>query len=451
MGVAVGVVACSRWEYAGAFALAMCAAPVLWYAFAAEQGWIRVFFAAALLLPPLPVPWGDSGPHPAAVVAVAGVLAALVRAGTWRIHATVLNLSILWLFAALLASVGFAAAYSGPVIAANSAVRVMLFGISVLVYFTAVQEGGADPRQRTLRLLFWLAVAAAGFGCIDFWFQLPAPAGYGPQYIWLDSGVYRRAQGLFYESSTLGTFCSLFLVMAAVALLERRERRAIKRVWLWAGAVVFGLALLLSYSRGALASAGIGIGTLAVLERKRWLRTRPVLVAMALMGAVAAVFLLAFPEVAFSYWARLGFTFENALSRPDRVLSGRLDNWRVLVDFVTSHPWQTVAGVGYKTLAYTQQAGRPVIADNMYLSALVETGIAGLAGLIALNAAIFRAAWRGLRSENSFYAKWMFCFQAGFAVQMLSGDLLTYWRVLPVFFWVLAQATKEQNHANPAD
>ena len=28
-------------------------------------------------------------------------------------------------------------------------------------------------------------------------------------------------------------------------------------------------------------------------------------------------------------------------------------------------------------------------------------------------------------------------------VQMLSGDLFTYWRVLPVYFWVLATAARE--------
>jgi hypothetical protein len=27
-------------------------------------------------------------------------------------------------------------------------------------------------------------------------------------------------------------------------------------------------------------------------------------------------------------------------------------------------------------------------------------------------------------------------------VQMASGDLLTYWRVLPVYFWVLAMAVR---------
>jgi hypothetical protein len=33
---------------------------------------------------------------------------------------------------------------------------------------------------------------------------------------------------------------------------------------------------------------------------------------------------------------------------------------------------------------------------------------------------------------------------------MLTGDILTYWRVLPVYFWVLAQAVKDA-YADPAD
>ena len=45
----------------------------------------------------------------------------------------------------------------------------------------------------------------------------------------------------------------------------------------------------------------------------------------------------------------------------------------------------------------------------------------------------------------------MFCFWAGQAVQMFSADLLTYWRVLPVYLFVLALAvgsgTWERRHA----
>jgi hypothetical protein len=36
----------------------------------------------------------------------------------------------------------------------------------------------------------------------------------------------------------------------------------------------------------------------------------------------------------------------------------------------------------------------------------------------------------------------MLCFWCGEIVQMASGDLLTYWRVLPVYFFVLALAVR---------
>jgi hypothetical protein len=106
--------------------------------------------------------------------------------------------------------------YSGGVVAAGSLARVLLFGIPVYLYFYSSLGPGRE--RLSLRPLYWAAVIAALFACVDFYYQFPAPAGYGPQFVWLDSGVYRRAQGLFYEASTLGNFCA-FLVMIAVAFL----------------------------------------------------------------------------------------------------------------------------------------------------------------------------------------------------------------------------------------
>ncbi|MEI9811455.1 MAG: hypothetical protein WDO18_01700 [Acidobacteriota bacterium] len=108
-------------------------------------------------------------------------------------------------------------------------------------------------------------------------------------------------------------------------------------------------------------------------------------------------------------------------------------------------------GIGYKTLPYTEHLGRPVIADNMYLSLLVETGVLGLLALLALNATILTTSWRAMK-PGSLHGKWMFCFWAGESLQMLSGDILTYWRVLPIYFWVLAQAVhgEREDHASPA-
>jgi O-antigen ligase len=126
------------------------------------------------------------------------------------------------------------------------------------------------------------------------------------------------------------------------------------------------------------------------------------------------------------------------------VLSGRVESWRTLLNWLAANPWQAALGVGYKTLPYSDYLGGPVVADNMYLSLLVETGVFGLAALLWLNWAILRAAWRAARSpRNSFFGEWILCFWTGEMTQMLFGDLLTYWRVLPIFFWVLALAVRE--------
>jgi hypothetical protein len=43
----------------------------------------------------------------------------------------------------------------------------------------------------------------------------------------------------------------------------------------------------------------------------------------------------------------------------------------------------------------------------------------------------------------------MFCFWCGQIVQMSSGDILTYWRILPAFFSALAILEREDPVSGP--
>jgi O-antigen ligase len=110
---------------------------------------------------------------------------------------------------------------------------------------------------------------------------------------------------------------------------------------------------------------------------------------------------------------------------------------------ISEHPWYLLTGIGYKTLPYTNLGGTgiPIVADNMYLSVLLETGIAGFVAFLWMNARILMASYRSAVQGNQF-GIWIFCFWIGELVQMLSGDLFTYWRVLALYFWVLACAAK---------
>jgi len=219
---AIGV---ARTPAAKALLLAPAACAWLgWWTLQDPMRWLALFFGTALLLPPLPIPLGDSGQHISMLFAALGLFAGVLWLGDWRVAPRSLNAAFILLFGAMLCSVAPAALYSGVPVAAGSGARVILFGVAVYIFFYGSYGPGREANAlRSARLLYWAAVAAALFACVDFYYQFPAPAGYGPQYVWLDSGVYRRAQGLFYEASTLGNFCAFFLVMIAVAFTRPRE------------------------------------------------------------------------------------------------------------------------------------------------------------------------------------------------------------------------------------
>jgi hypothetical protein len=437
---------------AAAWSLPVLAIPLVLWTIQTPTRWMWCFFFAALLLPPLPFALGNSGPHVGVALAGIGLLSGVMRLGGWRLKANLLTFALAVLFLVLLSSSALAVFYSGLNIAVGSLARVLLFGISFYIFFYSAYGPGAKIYEDGLkgaRRLYWLSVLSALFACVDFYYQFPAPAGYGPQFIWLDSGVYRRAQGVFYEASTLGNVCAFFLVMIAVALLRGRHHRSISRWALWFGAPVLFGALVLSYSRASLLNLFVALAALIYLERSRLRIGR--LIALA-VSCVAAGWLAAwqlFPEAARKFWLHLWYS-QFLLTQPNSVLSGRVTNWQVIADFLAAHPWHAILGIGYKTLPYSDFIGAPTIADNMYLSLLVETGIAGLGAFALFNFAILRTAWGAARRDDaqaSFFGTWIFCFWIGQVFQMLSGDLLTYWRALPLYFWALAMAAQGLHEA----
>jgi hypothetical protein len=454
VSMAIGAYAALVAVMPSAGSAAVLTAPLLlaslaWWTLARPHRWIGAFIATALLLPPLPIPLGDSGPHPSLIFAALGTFAGLLHLRDWRITLVPLTRAFVCLFAVLASSVAFAALYSGPVIAAQTLARVLLFGIGVYLFFYVayVPSGDSLPRLRTL---FWAAAVSAAIACIDFDYQLPAPAGFGPQYVWLDTGVFRRAQGIFYEASTLGNFCAFFLIMIAVAFTRRGRETPIPRGGLVLGGVLFSAALIFSYSRASVANLVISLSALAWLDRARirWRKAIVLLTSSVALGAAASYYFL--PDLVEMSWRRLSFSAIYFFDSSEAVFSGRFESWRVLARFLAAHPWHAVFGIGYKTLPYSDYVGQTVIADNMYFSMLVETGVIGLAALVWFNFAILGAARRAAGHSNpsaSFFGTWIFCFWVGQCFQMLSSDLLTYWRVLPVYFLVLAWAVRESSKA----
>ncbi len=420
---------------------ALLLASAVW-ALQSPSRWLLLFFAALLLAPPIP----GTSLHIAPVFAGMGLLAGALGWTAWRRVSGHLPLALLIFLAVLAESTAVAALYSGMEIAAGTLLRVMLFAqaVYVLAYtWSGPAAGGGDLLSKA-RFLFWLGIATALFACVDFHFQFPAPSGYGPQFVWLTDAVLRRAQGVFYDASTLGNLCAFFLLMVMVAMFQPRGQTICARPMLVLGGVLFSITLAFSYSRASILNVVAGMAAFAVVRRAGIRKALAILA----VSITAAAFTLhaAFPRISDSYLARLE-SFEYIGTLPNGVLSGRLTSWNALIEFLTHEPWHGLFGIGYKTLPYTQFAGQPIIADNTYLSLLVETGVAGLAAFLFLNGAILKTAWRAARSTRghaAFFGTWIFCFWTGQMVQMFSGDLITYWRVLPVYFWVLGAAARER-------
>jgi O-antigen ligase len=401
---------------------------------------MAAFLVSAIVLPPLPIALGNSGPHICLLATLAGVFTGL--RSRWRIPDAPVARALLLLFVVLLASTSMAMILSGPAIAGGSVLRVFLFGISVLLFFQA--SAGRTDAFRLLRGIFAAAVVSGLFACIDYYFQFPAPAGFAPQFVWLSSGVFRRAQGVFYEASTLGNFCAFFLVMILVALARGKRAIPVPGPVLAIAGLIFSAALVLSYSRASVLNIAVSACALAYLRRGilPWRRVLPV--AILSLAATALVLLTFFPALTEAYQERAA-SIVNLFSSPEGTLSGRIGNWETLIGFLREHPQYALLGIGYKTIPYSGLFGGDMVADNVYLGILVETGIAGLCAVLWLNATILRTAYLAATADEprrAFFGTWIFCFWAGESVQMLSGDLLTYWRVLPLYFWVLAIATR---------
>jgi O-antigen ligase len=420
----------------------------IWMVAARPEWGLVIFLAAALLTPPLPFAAGNNGAHLAPLAAFVLVVAGALRFRDWERSRSGLPGLFLTFVGLLAASSGLALLYSGWQVAAGSLARVLLFAIAVWIYLYARAAPFSD-RWESLRLARWMfaiGVAAALFACVDFYFQLPAFAGFAPQFIRMDGGLFRRAQGMFYEASTLGNFCAFTLAIIPAALLTPPEYRPMRLGLIVMGSAPIMCALMFSYSRASLVNLAVSALAFVILRRKEGLTLRSLLApALALTGASIAGIVFV-PRFLSLYWARLRGALEYFAVSPDGVLSGRLASWATVLDFLRSHPWLAVFGIGYKTLPYSSYVAGGVVADNTYLSLLMETGIVGLGLFLVLNAAILRTALRAARSANGravFFGSWIFCFWCGQMVQMMSGDLITYWRVLPAYFCTLAIAARE--------
>jgi len=345
--------------------------------------------------------------------------------------------------AGIAASIPFAFWLSGTRAGLDSLSRWLLLCHAAPAYFLirgCTHEGSGRIERRIFRLLLLGAVVSAAYGIVDFVWPIPLAHPAADQFIWLEGAVVRRAQGVFYESSNFANFCGFFLTATAAAFLARRERfLGVPRSLLVVCISVLSLAVLVAFSRSTWASVLTAL--LASFLLGRFVRTpRGIAVVAAIL--VPLCLLWVFSPDLWDYFVqgRMGRLFE-IVDDPNSATSGRFDTWIHVISILKENPQYLLFGIGYKTLTVTRIFHGEIVTDNGYLSLLLETGFAGLAGFLLWSGAILKVFFRLAHSVHEMTAFWatvLFSIWCGELVQLLAADATTYWRNIAIFTALMA-------------
>jgi O-antigen ligase len=335
-------------------------------------------------------------------------------------------------------SLPFAWWLSGPKAGAESLSHWLLLCQMAFIYYL-ICAGAREKETRcerwAFRLLLGGALLSASYGIVDFVWPVPFSHPAANQFIWLGNVILRRAQGAFYESSNFANFCGFFLVISSAALLAQKERLlSIRRSVLTASVVVLSLAVLVAFSRSTWAGVFVALVVFASITGNVKIRRGA---AFIIVLAVPLFLLWRLSPDLWTYLldARVGKLAE-IFASPDTATSGRFDTWGHVIYIIAENPQYLAFGIGYKTLSFTRVFHGEIIVDNGYLSLLLETGLAGLAGFLLFSAAILKTFLKLSRSNDQAVAFWsaaLFSLWCGQLVQLLAVDAYTFWRNMVIF------------------
>ena len=407
--------------------------------------WLCLLLLACLLIPPLyPAIFGGRVPlYAANFVFVAGALVYLRKSNLMSVMSDRVLKSGFAFLMVLALSLSFAWWHSGPMIASQALLRYCLVCQPFLVYWLVKSSPAFrdDTRLKSFaQFLFWVSVFAALYGIVEFYWPNPFPHPFAEQYIYLKGKIVRRAQGVFYESSSFGNLCAFFVSLSLCLTLSFRSRiprRQQLALFVFGG--IYVVALFLSYSRGSWLAVLVTLTIFLFLHPPT--RLQDVFIAALLISVPILILTMVSPEIVSIFFNRRLGAIAEFSTNPNYATSGRWGSWSSLIKYFSDHSWLLLFGIGYKTLPYTPLFGRKIIADNGYLSMLFECGVVGLGTFLWLNLSLLRTFQkvRQLRDPiRNFAGTFMIAFWCGEMAQLFTGDIFTYWRNLVLFFAVAA-------------
>jgi O-antigen ligase len=252
---------------------------------------------------------------------------------------------------------------------AHTSVSLYLY-VAAFVFAAFVAKRPGPHARLILNAHLWAAVAAACAGIIGYFDLVPGA------YDLLTR--YGRATGLFKDPNVFGPFLVPAFVYALSLLVRAPLRKGLMPLGLL---TVLGLALLLSFSRGAWMSLGVAVvvyGALHILTAPSN-RTRLRFAALALAG-IAAFSALVLVALQFDGVAKLFDERATLTQSYDEGPEGRFGGQEKAANLVLEHP----LGIGAQQFAPHYHHEEP---HNVYLAVFLNAGWMGGLIFIALVAA----------------------------------------------------------------
>ena len=264
--------------------------------------------------------------------------------------------------------------YPSDLVSFRNFIETYILGALLLVL--VLQEASTSDSETIARFIVWATVLIAALSIVERIFQRnPVMENSNALYasaelVKITEGVYRPYVSFFLPSEG-GTFMALGAPFAVRAWLVRRS---------WASAlalVIITAGLSVNATRGV----WVGIAVAALFALRRPLR-------VIATSAPAALF------VGWIIYATFGSTpFIRRLTDPSDLLY-RFEYWKIALRIFAVHPLLGVGHMQFKKiyLLYITDLSKVVnfdistvfVADNMFLTTLVEHGLLGLISLLAL-------------------------------------------------------------------
>jgi O-antigen ligase len=300
----------------------------------------------------------------------------LPLAGLVRVEPALGGLLGMMLVAGAAALLGATRAFEIELALAHTGISLYLYLATIVMAGFIAKRPGAHA-SLVLNAYLCAAMVAALAGSIGYFELIPGAREMMTR--------YGRATGLFKDPNVFGPFLLPAMLYVMSRLIEGQVRRAV--LW-WATLPILGIAILLSFSRGAWLCAGVSLllfGGLQFLTAStaRMRRKLLGLVGMVTLGGSALVFgSLQLDGVADLFAERAALT-QDYDEGPD----GRFGGQQKAADLVLQH----ALGIGAQQFAPYFHHEEP---HNTYLALLLNAGWLGGAMFLAI---IATTLWHGLR------------------------------------------------------